>query len=426
MAHLTHFHRTIVGLLVLFALGACGTTCQQIQQQRTRFLAREGADNQPHLSLDLAFPVLDALLAEHVGELPDIPVPDPVGGALKRHLGPIKLVPRALALRPAPDGFVGLRLHLAVDVDGASPVDVVADLHLRPQVEDEGRRLVLTLRGEDLSDVRPRITEDGAKRLAEALRRKVPRAARALISTHAFRSAANRIIDLAVDRTYAAFREGALRRLGRVTQIAISLPDLPLAQVRISSVGGSEGVLRVGIVTTLPVRRGLRPSGQPCPFAGAAAVLRVSGSTVTELANWAIAKGHIPAHYDEKGRADTAGPFEAALVWREGSRPFEVQVWRLTEPCLWARLAGTPHLRVRADELVAGVDDMKLEEVRGPALYELGAHFYALFGPTFAFTRATANAFRVEVGGGKALVWTLTDASVTDGDVVLRSQAKGL
>jgi hypothetical protein len=429
-----HFRlRTVVLLSLLFLIASCGTPCQQIRGDRQRFLARDTSPEngeQPQLSLEVPFALLNRLLAESVSELPSVPVPSPVGGRLKRYLGGIKLIPRALTLGPAPKGLVGLRLVLALSHRGDELVDVIADLHLRPRLDTNTKdmnkqRLILSLRGEDLRGLRPRITEGGAERLTKAIRKSIPRAARALIPKKTVRAAANTIIDRASAQAFAALRDGALRRLGQVAQISLDLPPVPVADARISS---NAKVLRVDITTALPVRQpvrqGLRPRARQVRFADDTALLRISGACVAELANWAISEGKIPARYDDKGRPDAKGPFEAALGWREEARPFKVHVWRLGEPCLQARLGGTPALRVKGNKLKASVKDVKLEELKGPALYELGAFFYALFGPTFDLTKELASAFQIKVGAKESLKLTLKSAKVTRYELALTVTAR--
>lgn len=407
-----------MGLLLLVPMG-CGTPCQQIRDERAGFLARDRGVDDPHLSIALPFALVNRLLAEHLDELPSVPVPSPVGGKLKRYLGQIELVPRSLTLQPAPDGVVGLRLTLGVSYRGADLVDMTTDLQLRPKLDHKGRRLRLAIRADDLRDLRPRITEDGAERLAQAIRRQVPSAARRLIPAKTFGSAANKILDRAVSQAYAALRDGALRELGRVAEISLALPDVPVADLRISSTGGPKGAMHLGVVTSLPVRQGLRSRAGAPASASDAALLRVSGACMAELANWAIAEGKIPARYDDKGRPDAKGPFEVGLDWRTGPRPLKVQLWNLADPCIQARLGGTPSLRVAGDKLKVAAKDIKLEELRGPALYEFGAFFYALSGPTFDVAEELAKSFRIKVGSGKALTFVLASAGLKRDEVVL-------
>jgi hypothetical protein len=407
-------------LFVVLALTlGCGTPCQQIRLDRERFLARDRADTRPHVWLDVPFSVVDRLLQQHVDALPRLRFAPPDGGRWGRHLKPLDVVPNKLALRAAPEGRVGLAVALVLYYGGTPTVTLTVELDLRPRVDGTGRLLELAVRADDLRSVKVTRTGDAATRLARHIRGQLPRLVRPLLSDAVVARAADAVLDLVVVKVREAFRGGALAGIGRVARVHIKLPALPISDVSISSRAGSPGGLQLGILTSLPVEIGLARAPASAPADRELVTVHVAGAAVAELANWAMARGDLPARYDGQGRPRPDGRYLAGIAWRSGRRPLEIHVWGMDgAPCQHARLGGQPALRLEGDRIRAEVSDLRLEALDGPALHEIGAFFYALFGPSVDLTAKAASSLRVGVGG-REVEARLRAASLHDGDLRL-------
>lgn len=400
----------VVSNVVLVCLGAvsmvgCATPCTEIAQHRDAFLQQVqqptiSGTAEPHLIAVLPFELVNELIAPQVQSIEAFPLQIPGAGLLGTFLTDVRLGPRQVQLMPSEGPGVGIELILDVTQGGNPLFSMTARGTLQPQLDPAGRRVVVELRATDFQSMEPRLDQGAAARLADTLLSVLPPMARMVISPEAIASGAAIVTEVVVSQSYPLLRDSLFAALGPLARLEVSLPDLPIERLEFAtatSQGRGHLVLRAH--TPLPVRSGVTSTEIPAPT-GSTAALRLSGSTVAQLANWAMAEGQLPQHFNERGRPQDDGPFEARLDWISGERPLIVHLWRL-EPdrCLRAVLSAQPQLRVEGEDIVLEVDDPHVDELEGPAMSGLVRLFSGIWLRAMRRTQSTAASLEFSVGG---------------------------
>ena len=402
--------REVVSCLVLVCSGAvsvtgCATPCTEIAQHRDAFIRNVQqptvpATAEPHLIAVLPFEMINGLIAPQVQSIEPLPLQIPGAGLLGTFLTDVRLGPRQVQLMPSDGPGVGIELILDVTQGGNPLFSMTARGTLQPQLDPQGRRIVVELRATDFQSMEPTLDQGAAARLADTLMAILPPMARMVISPEAIASGATIVTEVIVSQSYPLLRDSLFAALGPLARLEISLPDLPVERLEFATATSQgRGHLVIRAHTPLPVRFGVTSSQLPAP-AGNTAALWLSGSTVAQLANWAMAEGQLPRSFDERGRPQADGPYEARLDWISGDRPLVVHIWRL-EPdrCLRAVLSAQPQLRVEGEDIVLEVDDPHVDELDGPAMSGLVRLFSGLWLRAMRLTQSTAASLEFSVGG---------------------------
>ncbi len=224
---------------------------------------------------------------------------------------------------------------------------------------------------------------------------RLPAAIRALTPRAVINAAASKLVARLGEEGFALLRRPLLRRLGTISGLRVKLPDLPLERVELWTLkarpGAAPAALALDLFTALPVRGALPRSPSPLPAPPDALQVRVAGSVVAELTNWAIDRGLLPRRYDKELRPKPKGGFRPHFDWRAGQpRPLKVHVFRTRRPCAHVLVGARAEVRVAGDRLKVSITDKQVERVEGPPLVKLGLWFDGLWSTAVRKTRARA------------------------------------
>lgn len=209
---------------------------------------------------------------------------------------------------------------------------------------------------------------------------------------------------------YRLVRTKLLSRIGDLTAIRVQLPPVPVAQVTTTS---TSDAMTVEVVTTLPVRRGLEPSTVTSPDITVA----LSGSTVAELANWAIDSDRAPQWYSRSVKPDPEGEFRPRFDYVLGSHPFKVYSFQERGGCSYFRVGVAAEVHMEGEALVATALDRRLEEsAANPAIEAAAWVKYFLIG---ALDKSKSIAARTEIQvAGRPLVTRVVSATYARDEVI--------
>jgi hypothetical protein len=206
-------------------------------------------------------------------------------------------------------------------------------------------------------------------------------------------------------------RQTVLERLGDITQVRVRLPDVPIAKTELRS---TDRALIVDITTDLPVRRGLAAGGEGDVEFG----LRMSGSTVAELANWAIDKGHAPQWYDRNIKPQAAGEFRPRFDYlaEDRAHPFKVYSFQERGGCPYFRVGVSAKVAVEGANLKGTMTDQQLEKkVANPLVEVLAWTKYFLIG---GFDRSRKVAAHTQLAVGTRTMKTqITKAAIVEDEL---------
>jgi hypothetical protein len=421
-----------LGSLVLLGatLGAagCGPSCKRVADARAAFRRRPPAAS-AHGELLLPLALGNRLLAQVVTRLPPRPFTLPGLGPLASAIGQLEARATRAKLVPASRGRLGIALGVAVTLDGKPALDLELNTAIAPRIETLAggkRALVLSLDSQSLRGLKPRIAPGGARRLAKLVRGKLPRMLRGMLSEARVAALLRSAIAAAGQNAYRWLPASMRQRLVK-QRVAIPLPDLPLKKAIPETRSKPAPHLAVALHLDLPVRAGLPKGPSPLPLSADRPQLRLSGSAVAELGNWAMEQGLIPARYDKKLRPKKRGGVRPMLDWiAADARPLKVHVFRSASPCTHLRLgaradvtlirgarygAPPPRLRLR-------IGQRKVEQVEGSIWIKLGVFFDQLWSKNLTKTQERAAGLTL-TRGGRRISLRLDAAKLTPAELAL-------
>jgi len=359
-------------------------------------LQRRGSGDAAQMVVAVPMATLGQSLSWPLSKLQPVSVPLQVPG-LDLGLGTLEIGLRTIQILPAAtEGQLALRVRFALTSRGRAITAIDLDATVVPQILPQANAVRLSLRAQDLVRVRPSLPVAERARFSAFLRAQLPAGAEALLGRGGLDVAAEKVLADLVERSFPAVRDQLLARVGTLVDVEIELPPVPLQRIVLRSPGQD---LELWLHTTLPAAP-LAPG--PARVAGSDARLvqvRMSGSAAAELANQGIARGQIPARYDESGEPSPTGEFEAGVAWRSGSRPLRIHAWKQQPVCARVEFAGTPTLSAARGELSLAVPDAKIEKVTGAAKARVAFWFSGLGRQTFAFSQAIAGATQFDLLG---------------------------
>lgn len=396
------------GLLLLAALplAACGP-CHQIASHRDSFRAEAPAEaDAAHLRLEIPEAMVDGWLTDAARALPVADFRLPGLGDLSRYLGRFSLATRRIAMKADRDDGVTFEIDFDLKDGNRTIFGMALGAKAPVQYDEKKRELRVSLRADLFDKVKPRLPGDAAGKLTDALYAQVPGIARGVLDKRTIGGLVNRAMDEIVDRAYALLRNEVLKPVGEIAAFKVTLPDVPIAGLALSSEKG--GAVRLDIRSALPAA-GLPRSAASSKAAGDAIKMQVSTDFMVALGNWAMARGELPAQYDKDGKPQKDGPFTAGLDWNRGDRPLKVHLWQADATknsgiCLRARAGGTPHVAWQEGNLSVGFDDARIEELEGPPFVSLAASVMGIGDRTFDYTKKVATATELSFGSGKQKV----------------------
>jgi hypothetical protein len=379
------------GLVALFLLTGCGTTCEQLAHDHAQILAGAGEPAPgPHLELVLPFDLVNEQLAVAVKELEPGRLVLPEFAALNAFSGGFTVRARALRIVAGRDGAVGFRLEAGVRYKRKTLTTLKLAFDAPVVAERDGRSLSI-----GLGDLRaaPDFADGAAKEMAKTLHPLLPGPLRVVVPRKKIREISKITLMKLEEDTHGLLKEPLLDPLLAAARIRIKLPDWPMGSLTLRTRPGPLGGLVLGITTTLggaaTLGASLRERGGPAGIR-----IHLPGATAAALANHLAAKGVLPARVDGTGRPDPKGDLAVTYGWRPGLRPLKVDLWKLDAPCAALRVGGTPVVEVDGETVLLTVPDGRLEQVRGDPLVKLGA----------ALTGLWAKVFDVEVDAMRRMV----------------------
>jgi hypothetical protein len=391
--------------------GCAGSTCRKITAALSEVDRRPAELAQAHARMTIPHRTLDVLLAAQARALPTVQVPIPAVAGVS--VGTLQAAVEGVRARPAPRGAVGLTVQVALRSGGRTLVGFELDADVRPEVDPRAHQVVIPLQGRDLRGVRPRLGPGGTRALVDAVHAQLPQAARAMVSkqdlARLLQAGLADLTDLAAGRLLAS----AGGDLGTLARVELDLGDLPLRAIEVES---TSDALVLGLVTPLPVSRGVALTADPVPPMQVA--LRLSGSTVAELANHAVRTGLIPDRYDDQGESAPNGRWTPRFGWSDTAPPFRLHLWSTERDCARVELAATGRLALAAGHLELRTDDARIVDVDGSARIRAGIAFSGLGRRTFRWVEQLATSFRFDIGD-RSMAAQITGAQIQGNEVLL-------
>ena len=410
-----------IALLLLLATlmlsTSCGTPCENIQKDYQKFINNQSQTSKPHISLELPYDLANQMMAQNLNRLGSKKVTLKNLGTLNRFFSSVELVPQRLFLEPAPKDHIGLTLIVGVHYKGASQLSLTLKTTLKPEYAPAQGQITLKLRPENFVNLTPTISQGAQNNLSDAIYRGLPKHARKIISRKLIAKGSSQVIDYLIKNSFSLIKKAWFDKLGVLAEFTLQIPELPIRSISLNSKGGVAGFLQINIVTTLPVTHGLEPASAFSAPAPNTFRLRMTGSAAAEIGNLGIKQKRIPSRLNSKGAPDPKGNFTPGLSWQIENRPVKIHLWCTQAPCIQVLVGGTPNITLQREKIELIVNDGFIEEVKGPALLEIGAWFQRLWADAIQFNLNLSSEINWTVAKQK-LHLTIRRAEITKNELI--------
>lgn len=406
----------IKGLIALaLVTTGCGSRCKEVHSARDALdnrapAAHRGAD----VRVTIPFERANTLFAETLATQPlTVPLPTPSLGPIEISIPEIAATVREVRLLPGAANKIRFAIGVEVRDADAEIAMLAMVVEVEPKLERSGEStaLVIGFGPENLISVNPELGPEAKTTLGGAVSRWVPEKIRGKVPRLILDAATSKLGKHLTGAGYEALRTTLLKRLGELTRVNLRLPDVPIAKVDLRS---TETLLVAEIATDLPVRRGLAPAAGTVTEVGVV----LSGSTVAELANWAIDHGHAPNWYTRGLTPSTTGEFRPRFdyVAEDRAHPFKVFAFQERGGCSYFKLGVRASVAMKGDKLEVIALDRKLEaSAANPALEAAAWAKYFLTGSIDRSKKVVAQT-QVTVGG-RALETQVVGVALTDDEL---------
>jgi hypothetical protein len=396
----------VAALVVALAAWGCGSTCRDIAARRAALAGRPvgpGPHGQLRVPMARANEVLAASLAAQ-------PVEKEVGPELLGDLAPIALpirLPTLIArvdevvMVPARPGRIGFAVRIQVREGDRAITALALRTEVAPELVRDGAaaRLEIGLRPDSLVGAALELGPEANRQLADAIAGWLPESVRRRVPRFVLERGARELAPRLTGIVYKALRATLLARLGEVTRLRLGLPALPIARAEVRSASTSGGdALEVDLVTDLPVRSGLAERRDD---SGGAIQLRLSGSAVAEIGNWAIDSGHLPRRYTRNLQPRPDGDYRPVFDWvgARYRRPLVIHIFQERGGCSSFEVGVRPEVSIARGTLLVALRDREIQSVRGPVALQVGAWLKSLVSRAADTSRRIAASTRLEAGG---------------------------
>jgi hypothetical protein len=401
-------------LVALIALSGCGgSRCKEVQRAREG-LVRSGAPNRgADMRLTVPFTRANDVIADLLKQEPmTMPLTPPELGGFEL---PATLTANVRSVVLQAGSADTARFAIVIDInDGETGiVAMTALLEIAPALvrKPDGAELSIGFGPQNIIEAKPSLAADSKEKLQSTVGRWVPERVKGKIPRVLMDTAARRLASHLTGTAWELMRQTVLKKLGDMTRMRVRLPDVPIAKTALRS---TDRALIVDITTDLPVRRGLAPGGDADTEVG----LRMSGSTVAELANWAIDKGHAPTSYDRNIKPKTDGEFRPRFdyVSEDRAHPFKVYSFQERGGCSYFKVGVQAKVAVDGNNLKGTVSDQQLEKKTANPLVEVLAWTkYFLIG---GLDRSKQVAAHTQLSIGRRTMQTrVTNAAIVDDEL---------
>lgn len=402
--------------LAACALAGCASRCKQVDAVRAELLARGAAPREIDVRVLVPLERANELIAELLRERPlSVPMEPPSLGGLVLPVRALTSVAREVRVLPGPPGKVRFEVTVEVRAGEERLLSIAALAEVVPLLQRRGdaTELVLQFGVDDLLELQPRVSAPAPEALARAVARWIPSPLRERIPRATVEDAAKRLGAHLLSSAYQTVRR-AVPQLGDLTRLKLQLPELPVTTASVRTVpeaplageaagaGAAQrasGALVVELITELPVRRGL-------PALTDAATppevtFEFSGSAASELANWAIERGHLPRWYTRDLTPRESGEFRPWLDFldAEPGHPFKIHVLQERGGCSYFRVGASVALALEGEQLEVTLLDRVLERAIAPPWLALAARLKYFLTGSIDQSRRVAARTTLSIGG---------------------------
>jgi hypothetical protein len=392
--------RRFLAVLAATWLTGCGARCPEIAAVKRALVERTAVAPGPHVQVRVPLERANAFIAELLRDQPlAVPIELPDAGPLALPVHELTALAREVRLRPARPDRIRFAMRIEID-DAQEPVTTLAiETEVTPVVvRDHGvTELVTGFGPENLLAVRPELAPGSEHALGDAIARWLPPALRDHLPRGVLDRAAGALGSHLTGAAYQLLQTTLLRRLGELTRLRLRLPDLPIASASLRSSTGPSEALTVDIATDLPVRRGLVAASPT----GDEVMVRISSSTATELANWAIERGHLPQRYTRGLEPKPDGEFRPRFDYLadDPARPVKVHVFQARGGCSYFRVGLRLALDIVDDKLEVSTLDQIVEQANAPAAIGIALWLKQLVQGSVDRSRQAAAHTQLTIGG---------------------------
>jgi hypothetical protein len=392
-----------IGGAVAAGSAGCGGRCADIDATRRALIERTTIAPGPHVQVTIPLARANAFLAELLRDQPlAVPIELPRLGLAALSLHELTAIAREVRVRPA--GPDRLRFAMRIELDDAQlPVTTLAiETEVAPTLvrDHGGAELVTGFGPENLVAVEPVLGPGAERALVDAVARWLPPAVRDHLPRGMLEAAAGELGGYLTGAAYKVLRTTLLRRLGELTRLRLRLPDLPIASTHLQSQAAPSELVTIDLATDLPVRRGLpdHVPGEPNP---GEILVRISGSTATELANWAIERGHLPQRYTRSLEPRPDGEFRPRLDYLadERTRPVKLHVFQDRGGCSYFLVGLRLALRISDDKLEVTTLDQLVESASASPVIGAALWLKQLIWGSIDRSRRAAAHTQLTLGG---------------------------
>jgi hypothetical protein len=394
--------------LAAMALAGCGSRCPEIAAAKRALIERTAIAPGPHVQVRIPLERANAFIAELLGAEPlAVPLELPGLGPLALPAHELTAIAREVRLRPARPGSVRFAVRIEIADAGEPWTTLAIETEVKPAVARAGgvTELVAGFGPDNLVAVTPVLGPDAERTLGDAIARRLPPAVRDRLPRSVVERGARDLATYLTGAAYKALQNTLLHRLGEVTRLRVRLPDVPIASTALRSSSAPAEALTIDIATDLPVRAGLagteyglRAATDPT---GDEVTVRISSSTATELANWAIDRGHLPQHYTRGLEPRPDGEFRPRFDYLAGDpvRPVKIHVFQDRGGCSYFQVGLRLELRIVDDKLEVATLDQFVEAANASRVVEVGLWLKQLVQGSIDRSRRAAAHTQLAIGG---------------------------
>lgn len=387
-------------LAVVAPSGGCGARCPEIAAAKRALVERTATTPGPHVEVRIPLDRANAFIAELLAAEPlAVPIELPRLGPIALPLRDVTAIAREVRLRPARPDHVRFALRVEI-ADGGQPLTTLAvETEVKPAVVHAGgvTELVAGFGADNLVAVAPELGPDAERALGDAIARRLPTALRDQLPRTTVERGARELATYLTSAAYQALQKTLLHRLGEVTRLRIRLPDVPIASTTLRSSSAPAEALTIGIATDLPVRAALA-AAEPT---GGEVTVRISSSTASELANWAVDHGHLPQHYTRNLEPRPDGEFRPRFDYLAGDpvRPVKIHVFQDRGGCSYFQVGLRLQLRIVDDQLEVTTLDQIVEAANASRMLEVALWVKQLLQGSIDRSRRAAAHTQLTIGG---------------------------
>jgi len=380
------FGAMVLALCGLTMAPACSSPCESLARDHARFVEAVKAASaaaptepfRPHMVVAVPFTTVNRVVGAGVAGLQPVPIRVPLRQLIPglSTLDGLQLRLQRARLGPpeagSPSGSVGVALTLVLE--GRRDALVTLDLSTRVRPRIDRQQVVLPVRAQDFSRVRPTLGPRPAKALSAAIIDLIPARYRGFAPPRLVSALANQLLGWVVNNLYRLIARNLLTDVAALTTFRWRMPPLPVRQARLH-VDPRSLALSVELGVEAPALRNpdfatIHPPHQPR--------LHVGLPALVGLANWAVVARAIPPRVNRDYKASQSGPFIPRFSYRPQRRSLGLRLYN-DKDCYAAHVWFVPSLSTTNGRLTVQLQDGRVERIDGSLLVRLGAYAQGVY-----------------------------------------------